>query len=71
MVENGGHFEKRPQRIKMRLQIWQQVESDTLQCYQTRKSKKIKLGKIIEVGIVLLHMLPDYNDLFTADQSEI
>ena len=48
LVENGGHFEKRPQRIKMRLQIWQQVESDTLQCYQTRKSKKSNLAILLK-----------------------
>ena len=45
LVENGGHFEKCPNGLKMRLENWQQVESGTLECYQTHKSKNSNLAK--------------------------
>ena len=34
-----------PNGLKMRLEIWQQVESGTLECYQTHKSKNSNLAK--------------------------
>ena len=34
-----------PNGLKMRLDIWQQVESGTLECYQTHKSKNPNLAK--------------------------